>query len=112
MKTLLLICGSQARERLYLAAERDLAEGDALVRIVDSISLETSTLTLPTAPSAEVVALEPPRLLPGGVTLLISYVVLPMKHLLATEVRLEGTRTANARTVLLVPERAGRNRAS
>ena len=107
VKTLLLVNGARARESLYCAAERDLAPGMALVRIVDTISAEVSTLTLPTAPSAEVVAREDPRILPGGVTALVSYVLLPMRHLLATEVRLEGTRTAHARTVLLVPERAG-----
>lgn len=107
LKTLLLITSHTARAHLYAAAERDLAPGDALVRIVDTVSLEASTLHVPHSPRAEVVAREPPRILPGGVTLLISYVVLPMSALLCDAVRLEGTRTAGMRTVLLVPERCG-----
>ena len=106
MKTLLLITSHTARERFYLAAERDLAPGSALVRVVDTVSLEATTLTVPNAPSAEVVALEPPRLVPGGVTLLVSYMVMPFSSLLATQFRFEGTRVMERKTVLLVPERA------
>ena len=108
MKTLLLISSAPGREALYTQAERDLAPGFSLVRIVDTISLESSSLTVPSAGSAEVVAREPPRLLPGGVTLLVSYVVLPMSGLLATRYQLEGTRVERASTIILIPERAGR----
>lgn len=108
MKTMLIVENSQGRERLYQAAEQALAENEAIVKITDTISLEHSTLTVPVSQSAEVVAREAPKLLPGGVTALISYVKLPADALQATEYRMEGTEVVASREVTLQAERVGR----
>lgn len=108
MKTMLIVENSQGRERLYAAAEEGLGENEAIVKITDTISLESSTLTVPMSPIAEVVAREAPKLLPGGVTALISYVKLPADALKATEYRMEGTEVVASREVSLQPERIGR----
>lgn len=108
MKTMLIVENSQGRERLFQAAERGLAENEAIVKITDTISLEHSTLTVPMSHRAEVIAREAPKLLPGGVTALISYVKLPVDGLKATEYRMEGTQVVSSREVTLQPERLGR----
>ena len=112
MKTMLIVENSQGRERLFQAAEEGLAENEAIVKLTDTISLEHSTLTVPASPVAEVVAREAPKLLPGGVTALISYVKVPADMLRATEYRMEGTEIVACREVTLQAERIGRGRAS
>ena len=110
MKTMLIVENSQGRERLFAAAEEGLGENEAIVKITDTISLEHSTLTVPLSHNAEVVAREAPKLLPGGVTALISYVKLPADALTATEYRMEGTEIVAAREINLQAERIGRGK--
>ena len=110
MKTMLIVENSQGRERLFRAAEDALQENEAIVKITDTISLESSTLTVPLSHIAEVVAREAPKLLPGGVTALISYVKVPADALKATEYRMEGTEIIGHREVTLQPERIGKAR--
>lgn len=108
MKTMLIVENSQGRERLFQAAEEGLGENEAIVKITDTISLEHSTLTVPMSHGAEVIAREAPKLLPGGITALISYVKLPGDNLKATEYRMEGTQIVSSREVTLQAERFGR----
>lgn len=110
LKTMLIVENSQGRERLFRAAEDALGENEAIVKITDTISLESSTLTVPLAHNAEVIAREAPKLLPGGVTALISYVKVPADALKATEYRMEGTEIVGTREVNLQAERLGRKR--
>lgn len=110
MKTMLIVENSQGRERLFRAAEEGLGENEAIVKITDTISLEHSTLTVPMSHGAEVIAREAPKLLPGGITALISYVKLPSDNLKATEYRMEGTQIVSSREVALQAERFGRRK--
>ena len=112
MKTMLIVENSQGRERLFRAAEESLGENEAIVKITDTISLESSTLTVPLSHNAEVIARVAPMLLPGGVTALISYVKVPADVLKATEYRMEGTEIIGSREVNLQAERIGKRRAS
>jgi len=109
MKTMLIVESTKGRENLLSGVEKTLAANEAIVRITDTISIDSSTLTVPTDPTAEVIAREPPKLLPGGVTALISYVRIhgpsPFK---ATEYRLEKTQIVASREVALKPERVGK----
>ncbi|MHB8605306.1 MAG: hypothetical protein ACYDCK_08610 [Thermoplasmatota archaeon] len=107
MKTMLIVETNQGRERLLSAAEKTLGAGEAIVKLTDTISLESSTLTVPLAPDAEVIAREPPKLLPGGVTALISYVKLPSDALRATEFRMQKTEVVSQREIALKPELVG-----
>ncbi|HWG89930.1 MAG TPA: hypothetical protein VNZ52_03685 [Candidatus Thermoplasmatota archaeon] len=112
MKTMLIIETAKGREKLLNRAEETLEEGEAIVKITDTISVESTILTVPTDPDGEVIAREPPKLLPGGVTALISYVkckTLPVK---AMEYRLQKTEIVAAREVTLKPERTGRPKSS
>ena len=108
MKTMLIVESSKGRENLLAAIEKTLVADEAIVRITDTISVDSSTLTVPTDANAEVIAREPPKLLPGGVTALISYVKIhgqsPYK---ATEYRLEKTQIVASREVTLKAERQG-----
>lgn len=108
MKTMLIVENSQGRERLFQAAEENLAENECIVKITDTISFEHSTLTVPLSHGAEVVAREAPKVLPGSVTALISYVKLPLDSLQATEYLMEGTEIVNSREITLTVERRGR----
>jgi hypothetical protein len=108
MKTMLIVENSQGRERLFQAAEEHLSDNEAIVKITDTISLEHSTLTVPMSHGAEVIAREAPKVLPGGVTALISYVKLPTDCLTATEYLMEGTEIVSSREVTLTIERKGR----
>lgn len=114
MKTMLIIETTQGREKLLRAAEDSLAEGEAVVKITDTISVESSTLTVPVDPNAEIIAREMPKVLPGGVTALISYV--RVKGVAANgspsfkgiEHRMERTQVVASREVVLKAERIGR----
>lgn len=110
MKTMLIVESSKGRENLLAALEKTLVADEAIVRITDTISVDSSTLTVPADSNAEVIAREPPKLLPGGVTALISYVKVhgaaPYK---ATEYRLEKTQIVASREVTLKAERSGQS---
>lgn len=108
MKTMLIIETTKGRDKLLRAAEDTLVEGEAIVKITDTISVESSTLTVPIDPTAEVVAREPPKLLPGGVTALISYVKVKGAPFKGLEYRMESTAVVSNREVTLKAERVGR----
>lgn len=112
MKTLLIIETTKGRDQLLRSAEDTLLEGEAIVKITDTISVETSTLTVPADATAEVVAREPPKLLPGGVTALISYVKVKGSPFKGLEYRMEKTEVTSSREVTLKAERVGRKPAS
>ncbi len=112
MKTMLIVENAQGRELLFQAAEESLGENEAMVKITDTISLEHSTLTVPTSNGAEVLAREAPKVLPGGVTALVSYVKVPIDGLTATEYLMEGTEIVNSREIKLTIERRGRSTTS
>ncbi|MHB8604547.1 MAG: hypothetical protein ACYDCK_04765 [Thermoplasmatota archaeon] len=73
LKLLLSVEDDAARDRLAEDARRNFAPGEMLVRLVDRVSLDETTLTLPADPDAEVVAIEAPRVMIGGFTELTSY---------------------------------------
>lgn len=108
MKTILIVETAQGREKLLKSVESTFNAEEALVKITDTISLESSTLTVPLDDRAEVVAREAPKLLPGGVTALVSYVKVPTGSLKATEYRMEKTEVVATREVTLRPERVGK----
>lgn len=108
MKTILIIETTKGREKLLSRAEGTLGEEEAIVKITDTISVESTILTVPTDPTAEVVAREPPKLLPGGVTALISYVKCAKTPLKAMEYRLQKTEIVATREVTLRAERVGK----
>ncbi len=109
MKTMIIVETTQGRENLLGQAEAHLTEDDAIVKITDTISVDSSTLTVPADPNAEVVAREPPKLLPGGVTALVSYVRMSSSLLKGVEYRMEQTKIISSRDVTLKPERVGKN---
>jgi len=108
MKTILIVENPEGRERLFRAAEESLAQNEAIVKITDTISLERSTLTVPHAAEAEVLAREAPKLVPGGVTALISYVKIRADALTATEYVMEGTKVVETREIELEALRIGK----
>jgi hypothetical protein len=74
MKSTLLATKTE-REKLLDALARGLAPGESLVQVIDTYRASGKvTVQLPRDAHAEVVATEPPRLQPGGITELISYV--------------------------------------
>lgn len=74
MKTKLLATNKE-RTRLLDALARGLDPGECLVQVIDTYRASGKvTLMVPADPSAEVVATEPPRLQPGGITELIAYI--------------------------------------
>ena len=110
MKTMIIVETTKGREMLLSTAEKSLNEGEAVVKITDTISLDSSTLTVPLDPNAEVIAREPPKLLPGGVTALISYVKVGTGGLKAMEYRMEKTAIVSSREITLKAERTGKSR--
>ena len=75
MKTRMMLRTTTDRERHLDLLARYLGAGEKLVRTVDSYREDDATLQVPLDPLAEVVAVEPPTLMPGGVTEIASYVV-------------------------------------
>ena len=75
MKARMMLRTTTDRERHLDLLARYLGAGDKLVRTVDSYREDDATLHVPLDPGAEVVAVEPPTLMPGGVTEIASYVV-------------------------------------
>ncbi|MHB8585921.1 MAG: hypothetical protein ACYDDF_08830 [Thermoplasmatota archaeon] len=74
MKTVLLAT-KQEREKLLDALARGLEPGESLVQVIDTYRMSGKiTLQIPQDAGAEVVATEPPRLQPGGITELVAYV--------------------------------------
>lgn len=75
MKTRMMLRTTTDRERHLDLLARYLGAGDKLVRTVDTYHEDDATLHVPLDPHAEVVAVEPPTLMPGGITEIASYVV-------------------------------------
>jgi hypothetical protein len=108
MKTMLIIESAKGRERLLRAAEDTLQDGEAIVKITDTISVDATVLTVPADPNAEILAREPPKLLPGAVTALISYVRVKGAPFRGVEYRMERTQVVSTREIHLKAERVGR----
>lgn len=75
MKARMVLRPDKDRERHLDMLARFLDSGDLLVRAVDTYAEGGATLHVPLDPAAEVVAVEPPTLQPGGLTEIVSYVV-------------------------------------
>lgn len=75
MKARMMLRTTTDRERHLNLLARYLGAGEKLVRTVDSYREDDVTLHVSRDPAAEVVAVEPPTLMPGGVTEIASYVV-------------------------------------
>lgn len=75
MKARMMLRMTTDRERHLNVLARYLGAGEKLVRTVDSYHENDATVHVPLDPGAEVVAVEPPTLMPGGVTEIASYVV-------------------------------------
>ncbi|MHB8585993.1 MAG: hypothetical protein ACYDDF_09220 [Thermoplasmatota archaeon] len=108
MKTMLIIESAKGREQLFRSVEETLIDGEAIVKITDTISVDSTVLTVPADPNAEIVAREPPKLLPGGVTALISYVRVRGAPFRGLEYRMERTQVVSTRDIQLKAERVGK----
>ncbi len=109
MKTMIIVETTKGRDKLLGAAEENLPDDEAIVKITDTISVDSSTLIVPADPNAEVLAREPPKLLPGGVTALVSYVRMSATILKGVEYRMEKTKIVSSREITMKPERVGKN---
>lgn len=81
----LLITSDKGRVNLLARAEHALPEGWALVQVKDLVGRRRAFRTTPTSPLAELVAREPPLVLRGGLTSLVSYYRVPEGELGAVE---------------------------
>ena len=84
-RTTLLITNDRGRVHLLARAERSLPQGDVIVQVKDLVGLRRAFRTIPKSPLAELVATEPPLVLRGGLTSLVSYYRVPADDLAATE---------------------------
>lgn len=107
MKTLLIVETGQGRESMLRAIEDTLAEGEAIVKVTDIVNGDDIRLTVPTHPEAEIVAREPPKLMPGGETHLTSYVRFPSGPYTAVAFHLVDGEEVSQDEVELDPERLG-----
>lgn len=73
MKLVLLLQTEAARDRFLAMAADALPAGERIVRATERVGEHTMTVTLPRDATAELVAREPPLVLPGGFTALVSY---------------------------------------
>ena len=81
----LLIVSDKGRAHLLARAERCLPAGDVVVQVKDLVGRRRAFRTTPTSTRAELVASEPPLLLRGGLTSLVSYYRVPANELGAIE---------------------------
>ncbi len=109
MKTLMIVETRKGRERLLRHAEENLAGGEAIVKIVDTVEDGAVTLTVPTDAGAEIVAREPPKVEADGATLLTSYVRVPNEPYEGIEYTLDDGEVVSSREVTLEAERIGKD---
>lgn len=81
----LLVCNDQGRLNLLARAERSMPKDEVIVHVRDLVGRRRSFRTTPVSPRAELVATEPPAVLRGGLTALVSYYRLPANELGAVE---------------------------
>ena len=84
-RTTLLITNDRGRVHLLARAERSLPAGEVIVQVKDLVGRRRAFRTIPTSKDAELVAQEPPLVLRGGLTSLVSYYRVPANELTATE---------------------------
>lgn len=105
---LTITTASESREKHLDALSKFLGPTEALIVTVDSYGDDGHmVLHIPLDPKAEVVAREPPRLLPGGVTELISYVRCPATTG-TLEVTIENSEVCHRREITPSTERHGK----
>jgi len=97
----LLITNDRGRVNLLARAERCLPKGEVIVQVKDLVGRRRSFRTTPTSPQAELVAQEPPLVLRGGLTSLVSYYRVPADELTATEEHYENGVLSHTYTVTL-----------
>lgn len=100
-RTTLLICNDQGRVNLLARAERSLPDGEVIVQVKDLVGRHRAFRTTPTSPQAELVASEPPLLLRGGLTSLVSYYRVPGNELGAIEEHFEDGRLSHSYEIKL-----------
>lgn len=88
-RTTLLITNDKGRVNLLARAERSLPAGWVLVQVKDLVGRRRAFRTSPTSEQAELVASEPPFVLRGGLTSLVSYYRVPADELGAIEEHFE-----------------------
>lgn len=104
---LTITTASESREKHLDALARFLGPTESLIVTVDTYCDDGHmVLQIPLDPKAEVIARETPRLMPGGVTELMSYVRCPTTTT-ALEVSIENSEICNRREVTPAVERHG-----
>lgn len=81
----LVVCTNVGRLHFLARAARSLPEGEVIVQVKDLVGRRRAYRTRPLSPNARLVATEPPLVLRGGLTSLISYYQVPANELEATE---------------------------
>ena len=97
----LLVCNDVGRANLLARAERSLPDGEVIVQVKDLVGRRRAFRTLPTSSRARLVATEPPLVLRGGLTALVSYYRVPADELGATETHYESGKVSHAYPILL-----------
>lgn len=104
---LTIITASDSREKHLDALSRFLGPEETLIVTVDTYCDDGHmVLQVPLDPRAEVVAREPPRLQPGGVTELLSYVRCPTTTA-TLEISVENSEISHRREITPTVERHG-----
>lgn len=85
----LLITNDKGRVHLLARAEKNLPTGEVVVQVKDLVGRRRSFRTVPASPRAELVATEPPLVLRGGLTSLVSYYRVPADELAGIEEHFE-----------------------
>lgn len=97
----LLIVNDKGRVNLLARAERSLPAGDVIVQVKDLVGRRRAFRTRPVSPRAELVASEPPLLLRGGLTSLVSYYRVPADELDAIEDHFENDDLSHSYSIKL-----------
>lgn len=105
----LVVCNDKGRVNLLARAEKHLPEGEVIVQVKDLVGRRRAFRTVPTSPRAELVAQEPPLLLRGGLTSLVSYYRVPADELGAVERHFESGEFSHEYNVKLRIACRGRN---
>lgn len=105
----LLVCSNVGRLHFLARASRSLPPGEVLVQVRDLLGLRRTFQTVPTSARAVLVAREPPLVLRGSLTALVTYYRVPAGELGAVETHTEeGQPARHQRARLRVVCEAGR----
>lgn len=77
----LVICSDKGRVNLFARAQRCLSADEVVVQVKDLVGQRRAFRTTPRSERAELIATEPPIVLRGGLTSLISYYRVPAGEL-------------------------------